>query len=369
MDFQTPTFDFYGSPVVPNQDSNKEPTQQQQQTLDMHQFAQRQAAQESMNNYQIPEPTPTVVVKGFDFPIKGQNSDSSKYTLKKIDDNEEVKPKRTRKKKEETPQPAGEMVPAVQGEITTNPTIYTYQGTTNMLGQTLDQIDAVTDNLKLQFDQVAASRTMKGKYNYLAELGDTLSKLLQAKAGVIKEINNAITKSNELDYRREKDRKEVESSQNDDKYVMDLYNAFIKNPMNNPNNQALLGPNLMQATLPVQGSGIVRADMDEHQVPAGQPADLGYLNYVSNLTPEQNTMFYENDPDVKTCVIFDAATGNKFFQVMNTRTGQAVPNVTTMDNRFLEDTTLDIKNKIAKNTNLNMTFPIIIINQEVADNY
>ena len=65
------------------------------------------------------------------------------------------------------------------------------------------------------------------------------------------------------------------------------------------------------------------------------------------------------------------SNGNKFFQVMNLATGQVVPNVPVMDNRFLDDTTIDIRNQIAKNNNLHETYPLVIINDtnNVASKY
>ena len=80
-------------------------------------------------------------------------------------------------------------------------------------------------------------------------------------------------------------------------------------------------------------------------------------------------MRYESNPNVKQVVVFDAATGNRFFQMMDVSNGNVIPNVPVYDAMFLEDTTLDLKTKIAKNINLNETFPIIVINEGVTDQY
>ena len=55
--------------------------------------------------------------------------------------------------------------------------------------------------------------------------------------------------------------------------------------------------------------------------------------------------------------------------MMDVVTGAVIPNVPVYDPMFLEDTTLDLKNKIAKNINLNETFPIIVINEGVTQQY
>jgi hypothetical protein len=138
--------------------------------------------------------------------------------------------------------------------------------------------------------------------------------------------------------------------------------------MSNPN-MNVPSPQLPQVDPAIFGSGIVRADIGGSVPTPGSQIDTSYLNYLSNLTPEQNMMRYEGDPNIKQVVVFDAATGNRFFQVIDTKTGNVVPNVPVYDQMFLEDTTLDLHTKIAKNINLNETFPIVVINEGVTSQY
>jgi hypothetical protein len=120
----------------------------------------------------------------------------------------------------------------------------------------------------------------------------------------------------------------------------------------------------------VIGSGIVRANMTEADMKnTGVPMDIGYLNYMANLTPEQNLMRYENDPNVQQVVVYDAATGAKFFQMMNIATGEVIPNVPVYDQMMMENTTLDLKTGIAKNLDLNETFKIVQINNDITNQY
>ena len=93
------------------------------------------------------------------------------------------------------------------------------------------------------------------------------------------------------------------------------------------------------------------------------------MSYVSNLTPEQNLMRYENNPNIKQVVVYDASTGNKFFQMMDMSTGEAIPNVPVYDDLIMQDTTLDLANGIAKNLNLRESFPIVQINNNVTSQY
>ena len=85
--------------------------------------------------------------------------------------------------------------------------------------------------------------------------------------------------------------------------------------------------------------------------------DLGTTNSLVYSTGRGLVL---SEPSV---VVYDKATGNKYFDVMNVATGRSIPNVPRRDPMFMEDTTLDIQKKIAKNINLNETFPIVIINE------
>lgn len=244
------------------------------------------------------------------------------------------------------------------------PTSYTYYETTNMLRETLAQIDSLNNDLMGEFQSVKRSRTMKNKYNTLVGLSENMGDLLSNKIAAIREINSSISKSNDLDYKKLKDSRAAMSEQNDDNYVANLYKGFISNPQNMP--QPVTYPEI---PMDMYGSGIVRADVIDPN--SGQISDAGYMSYIGNLTPEQNMMRYENNPDIQTAVIYDASTGAKFFQVVNIKTGEAIPNVPVPDPMFMEDTTLDLDSKIAKNINLKTSYPIIVINDNnnVTQNY
>lgn len=256
---------------------------------------------------------------------------------------------------------------AVSGTVEDVPTAYTYAETTGMLRETLVQIDALSSELVQEFNSVRASRTMKNKYNALTNISENIGSLLSSKIAAIREINSSISKSNDLDYKKLKDLKAAQGAMDDDKYIADLYKAFISNPGAQPTQ-----PNMMTPQIPIineasaMSSGIIRANVDKSGNLMG--GDQAYLNYMGNLTPEQNLMLYEQNPNVKQVVVFDHSTGNKFFQYMDMSTGQVIPNLPTYDQDFMADTTLDLAKGVAKNLNLNETFPIVQINQDSIKN-
>lgn len=349
------TFEFMSNPVMPGQ--------QIQQTMNNQQMYPTQV-------YQPPIPSAPQTIEGssFGFKVVPDTEEEAPINSKmviKSSITDTVVPtegkRRGRSKKEE----AGNIIKA-EGTVEDNSSIYTYNQTTMMLQDTVSQLDMIAGEVKTELDAVRLSKTYRNKYNTMVGLVQGLSKILETKVSAISQINNSISKANDLDYKREKDRKAMEANAAaDDKYIMDLYSSFIKNPMGNTQ-QDVLGPNITSSTL--LGNNIIRADVPNSNNDGTNP-DAGYLNYLSNITPEQNMMFYENNPNVKTVVVYDASNGNKFFQVMDISTNQVIPNVPVLDNRFLEDTYIDIKNKIAKNTNLRQSYPVIVINEGVTSEY
>ena len=375
------SFDFLGT-ASPQQYGSAVPNQiYQNPTVPNPQFAANQ--QQIVNNIQqVPQqqrpvyqpPTPQVV-------MSSNNSNDKTYmpsfrNLGSVTiDNPVVtetakKEKAPRKKKESSNKTAIVKLndnlpsdPSVSGTVEDIPTAYTYAETTGMLRETLGQIDALSGELVQEFNNIRASRTMKNKYMALTNISENIGSLLSSKIAAIREINSAITKSNDLDYKKYKDIKAAQGAMDDDKYIADLYKAFISNP-----NTQVTNPDMPQFIMPMVnegsmvGSGIIRANVDNTGHIMG--GDQAYLNYVSNLTPEQNLMLYEQNPNVKQVVVFDHSTGNKFFQMMDMSTGQVIPNLPVYDQDFMADTTLDLNKGIAKNLNLNETFPIIEINKD-----
>jgi hypothetical protein len=312
--------------------------------------------------------TPKIVTNGRKLftPTKGTKDEVVVPVDPVIPDVEKKKTPRTRKESGSTEiVRAGNSSPVekVDGNIIETPTIYSYMETNGLLRETLGQIDSLNAELMQEFNNVRHSRTMKNKYNVLVGLSENVGSLINNRISVIKEINSTITKSNDVDYKKDKDRRLANANQDDDKYIADLYKSFIQNPLTNP-----VQPQLPQIDPSVFGSGIVRADI-KNSNNTNNIMDASYLNYLSNLTPEQNLMRYEGNNNVKQVVVYDAATGNRFFQVMDISTGQVIPNVPTYDPMFMEDTTIDLRTKTAKNINLNETFPLVVINEGVTAQY
>ena len=259
------------------------------------------------------------------------------------------KKKRTRKKEStDIVKAEGEVLPAYE-------TIRSYDDTNRILKETIAEIDVVSVDIKNELDKVRSSKTMKSKYNYISQLSGNLGMMLSTKVAAVRELNNSIKNSNELDYKKQKDM-DAFNSQNNDLAIQNLYNAFISNPANQGiAGKTALGPTTMDMS--VAGStNIVRVGGDNS-------LDTAYQNFKSNMSPEVNRMILESNPNIKDVVVYDQATGNKYFDVVDMSTNQSVPNVPVRDAMFLEDCTIDTRNRIARNVNLNEVYPLIILNE------
>lgn len=236
------------------------------------------------------------------------------------------------------------------------PYIQTYDETNNMLKTSIVQIDMLQTDIKQQIDIIKDSKTLKGKFGYLGDLSTTMASLINTKITAIREINKSITDSHNLDLKRIKDLKVNEEAKDDNKYIQDMYNAFIS--MGSYSN--LNAPNIADVSSAMrQGSNYMRTDLI-----SGSTNDMAFNAYMNNLSPTQNMMLLENNPDIQTVVVYDKATGNRYFEVMNTKTQQPVANTTKPDPMFLEELIIDLHQGQARDSNLDRYYPLIVINSD-----
>lgn len=225
-----------------------------------------------------------------------------------------------------------------------------YKENIEALQVTVMQYDQLANEFKNDLDFIRASRTMKGKFHYAAEIGQTLNSILNSKVSAIKELNNVARNAQEHDYKVQKDAA-IAAQGDDDRRLMDMYNAFIGAPVSS-GGRNVLGPSESQMTI---------IDAVPQYMPDGS---AGFQHYMNNLTPEQNMMLFEGNPNVKQVVTYNAATGEKHFTVMDMSTGQEIPNAAHHDDMFLEGVTIDRRRGIARNTNLNESYPLVVYNDD-----
>ena len=253
----------------------------------------------------------------------------------------------------------------------------TYMDTNALLHQTIGQLDVVAAEMKDELDKIVNSRTIKGRYVAMGNVSKALSDMLSTKVQAIKELNNSIKAVNDMEYRRAKDNRSFENEQGDDKAIMDLYNAFVQAPVsaNIPSTgpYSLIGPNINDVMfganqLPAGSNEVIASDGSIITYDTNQSQQNSmFNNYMSNLTPEQNAMI--NEGKTETVVVYDKATGAKSFEVVDSKTMQPVPNMPVPDPMFLADVTVDVRRKVARNTNLNQVYKVITVNDDTVSEY
>lgn len=242
--------------------------------------------------------------------------------------------------------------------LTTNKPYQTkYDETTMLLKASIGQLDGLLAESINDANQIRASKTLKRKYDLLSLLNNNASSIIGNKITAIREINNTISKCNDLELKRRKELSLAAAGENSDKKIMDMYSAFVSMPSSEPgvaNMQSIT--NSLNMGNVITGS-IIGGD------------DMGYQQYVQNMSPAQRLNMYESNPDVKQVVVYNQQNGSRYFEVMNMATGEVIPGVDKHDAMFLEGVTLDLENKIARNIDLGETYPIVVVGEPVMNMY
>lgn len=235
-----------------------------------------------------------------------------------------------------------------------------YKETNNLLNSAIIQLDIGLQDMQQDLNLLRGNKTLRNKYQSMSMIQKNVGDFLGNKIQAIKELNSVINKCNELELKRAKELKEIEN-QDDDKRIMDLYNAMISMPVGGQSGMmngfsTPLGPNTFEMTYAGNPNTVT-----PNMVTVVDGVDTGYQNYIQNKTPAQNMMILDSNPNIKQVVVHNRATGQSYFEIMDMSTMTPVPNTDKYDNSFLEDTHLDFINNIATNVNIGESYPIIQI--------
>ena len=295
--------------------------------------------------------------------IQSEGDNNSIQPIVTVVENEPPKRKRGRpKKSEQNNEPtvienstSNVVLPLCQ---TNEPYEDTYEDTNNMLKVSIAQLDILAGDVKGEIDNIRNSKTLKGKYKYISDLCATASSLVSSKISAIKEINSVKTKCHELEIRRIKDIKSsVANQQDDDKYIADLYNAYINTPIG-----AGQHPALQYNSANIAGNmGVLMGGTNVFPTNEEQ----NFNNFMSNLTPEQNRMILGDNSNIETVVVYDPNTGNKMFDVIDMNTGTPVQNYPRPDRGLLDDTSIDFATGIASNTNIGQSWKVVVLGDQI----
>lgn len=243
----------------------------------------------------------------------------------------------------------------------TEPYMDKYNETNNLLKTAIVQLDIGLNDMQQDLNMLRNNKTLRNKYQQMSMVQKNVGDFLGNKIQAIKELNSVISKCNDLELRRAKELKELEN-QDDDKRIMDLYNAMISMPVGGQTGMmngfsTPLGPSTFDMTYagnPNTATPNMITTIDGYN-------DAGYQSYVQNKTPAQNMMLLDSNPNIQQVVVHNRATGQSYFEIMDMTTMTPVPNTDKYDNSFLEDTHMDFINNIATNVNIGESYPIVQI--------
>lgn len=253
-----------------------------------------------------------------------------------------------------------------------------YGPTTGILVQAIGQADYIFGKVEEELDKYRDNRSFGGKTRNLnlTNLLNTQASIINTKINAVRELNSVRHKMNDLMLKKEQMMKDTRE-ENSDKAVMDSYYALINASsyglptMNPPLSQSSIntGVNLSNNPIPVSDiSGIVTPTVGSMPIVENNYSGNPQQSYINpNLDPVQRRMILEHNPAVKTVVVYDQSTGNKSFAVLNVSSGEIIHNAQTPAAFLLDDMKIDYINGVARNSNANMTFPLVIVGNRAID--
>ena len=264
------------------------------------------------------------------------------------------KPKR---KKKQAPEVINAEPNPQQSYLTSDMPYHTsYQETDNIFRDSIMQLDLITAQAQEDLNTIRGSKTIRNKYSYISDITGSMVSAISGKISAARELNKSIKDSHELDLKRMKELKLNEEKKDDEKAIMDIYKAFISQPVSQNLGafQSPLGASTLDLTL-----GAVN----------GTPNPMGINmlgqdpNYNAPMTQEQMIMMVEENPDMKHVIAYDQMTGNAEFAIFDQRTGQFLQGLPTRNKEmYMNSMNFDFNNMRAHSDDLNESYDIIFTN-------
>jgi hypothetical protein len=230
-----------------------------------------------------------------------------------------------------------------------------YQETNQQLDEAIQQLNILGGEIMSDLQQVRASKTLRNKYGYINDMTETVGTIINSKISAIKEKNKTINDINHLEITRMKELKSRANEEDDNTRIASMYDAFINTPVGV--GPAMLGPS-MQDMIIQNGSSLNRA-------PIGGMNDQ--VAWEQSLSPAENRMVLDAKGLIETVVMYDAATGNRWFEVVDKNTRQPVPNVEKPSDAYIYELDINVRGGFAKDSNRNAVYPLIVLNAGAGD--
>ena len=226
-----------------------------------------------------------------------------------------------------------------------------YQETTEQLNESISQLNMLGNELMGELQNVRASRTLKNKYEYINDMTASATSIISAKISAIKEKNKVMNDIHHLELARMKELKSIANAEDDNTRIANMYDAFVNTPIGTGmTHSALLGPGVQDMMMPGSNLPVMSIGNSEDTAAWEQAQD-----------PAMKRMILEAKGAIDTVVMYDEATGNRWFEVIDKATGQPMMGVEKPDNSNIYDLDINIHGGYAKDNHLHRTYPLIVI--------
>lgn len=225
-----------------------------------------------------------------------------------------------------------------------------YSETNKQLDEAINELNMLGAETIGELQQLRASKTLRNKYNYINDMTANATSIITSKISAIKEKNKTIGDIAHLELTRMKEMKSKLNEEDENNKIANLYNAFVNTPIGGGMN--VLAPPLQ--TMIMNGN-------DRPPMGSVGMEDMGTSAWQQGLDPAQNRMLLEAQNAIETVVMYDDTTGNRWYEVIDKNTRQPVPNVEKPSEASLYDLDLNVRGGYAKDTNRNVSYPLIVI--------
>lgn len=262
-----------------------------------------------------------------------------------------------------------------------------YSDTGKMLYGAIIQADNMYSDIGLELDKYRTNMRYGGKLRSqtMSNYMETQVSLINTKVQAIRELNNIRNKINDLVLKKEQFMKST-GEENSDKAVTDAYYALVNSTRYGlPTVTQPIAPMSINTGINLRGqavntSVINQPSMDSldgivtdnntssnYVIANNNTEDQQFDNYKQNMTNIQRSMIAEKDPNIQTVVIYDQSTGNKYFDVIDVRSGRSVTGIAKPAEFLLDNMRIDFNSGTAFNSNANMSFPLVLVGAKVMD--
>ena len=243
-----------------------------------------------------------------------------------------------------------------------------YFDNAKMLYGAIAQTEQVYQDINEELIKFRTNKAYGGRsrIDAMSNYMNTQVSLINTKITAVRELNNIRSKINDLVMKKEQQLKDT-GDDNSDKAIMDAYYALVNAqryglpPIQRPLDNTSINTGINLRGTPIQSTGIITAGTNQDNT------DTSFQEYQNNLDPTKKRMIADKDPNIKTVVVYDQSSGNKWFDVINVTTGKSIPGIQRPAEFLLDNMRIDIRNGLGVNSNTNMTFPLVIVGTQAID--